>query len=86
MIDYLQLLDQKRNNPSLEEQLHALKEYAAKSGAIIVLLSQIDRTFDLSETSLPNIKDIRLPNPVDLSLFDKRCFLHNGQIQLDVAA
>ena len=86
VIDYLQLLDQKRNNPPLEEQLHALKEYASKSGAIIVLISQIDRTFDLSETSLPSINDVRLPNPVDLSLFDKRCFLHDGQIQIDVAA
>ncbi len=86
VVDYLQLLDQKRSNPPLEEQVQALKEFAIKRGAIVVLISQIDRAFELSSTDMPSIEDIRLPNPVDLSLFDKRCFLHDGEVQIEKAA
>ncbi|WP_029064447.1 DNA helicase [Labrenzia sp. DG1229] len=86
VIDYLQLLDQKRSNPPLEEQVQVLKEFAIKRGAIVVMISQIDRAFELSSTDMPSIEDIRLPNPVDLSLFNKRCFLHDGEVQFATAA
>ncbi|MBY5932434.1 replicative DNA helicase [Tateyamaria omphalii] len=86
VVDYLQLLDQKRSNPPLEEQLLALKKFAIECGSVVVLISQIDRAFELSSSSMPALADIRLPNPVDLSLFDKRCFLHDGQIQIELAA
>ncbi|MCK5499715.1 MAG: DNA helicase, partial [Tritonibacter mobilis] len=86
VVDYLQLLDQKRRNPPLEEQVRALKKFAIECGAVVVLISQIDRTFELTSSNMPTLADIRLPNPVDLSLFDKRCFLHDGQIQVEVAA
>ncbi len=32
--------------------------------------------------ALPDIGDLRLPNLVDLGLFDRACFLHNGAAQL----
>ncbi|XHE59630.1 DNA helicase [Phaeobacter sp. BS52] len=86
VVDYLQLLDQKRSNPPLEEQVRALKKFAIERGAVVVLISQIDRAFELSSSDMPSIEDVRLPNPVDLSLFDKRCFLHNGEIQIEAAA
>lgn len=86
VVDYLQLLDQKRNNPPLEEQVRALKKLAAAKDAIIVVMSQIHRAFDLSDEGMPSMDDIRLPNPVDLSLFDKRCFLNDGDIQIETAA
>ena len=86
VVDYLQLLDQKRSNPPLDEQIRALKSFAAESGAIVVMISQIDCAFDLSSGGLPGIDDVRLPNPADLSLFDKRCFLHDGEIQIEMAA
>lgn len=86
VVDYLQLLDQRRSNPPLEEQVQALKEFAIRRGAIVVLISQIDRAFELSSSDMPNIEDVRLPNPVDLSLFDKRCFLHDGEIRMEKAA
>ncbi|QFT81508.1 replicative DNA helicase [Roseovarius sp. THAF27] len=86
VVDYLQLLDQRRSHPPLEEQIRALKEFAIGRGAIVVLLSQIDRAFELSSRGMPNIENVRLPNPVDLSLFDKRCFLHDGEIRLEKAA
>ena len=85
VIDYLQLLDQRRGNPPLDEQVRALKNFATEYGAIVVMISQVDRAFDLSSSDLPCIDDIRLPNPVDLSLFDKRCFLHDRHYQIDVA-
>ncbi|MFQ1701544.1 DnaB-like helicase C-terminal domain-containing protein [Loktanella agnita] len=85
VVDYLQLLDQKRSNPPLEEQVRALKGFAIECGAVVVLISQIDRAFELSSSNMPTLADIRLPNPVDLSLFDKKCFLHDGQIQMEVA-
>lgn len=86
VIDYLQLLDQKRSNPALEEQVRALKKFAIEREAVVVLISQIDRAFELSSSNMPTLEDIRLPNLVDLSLFDKRCFLHDGQVQIEVAA
>lgn len=86
VVDYLQLLDQKRSNPPLEQQVRALKKFAIEYGAVVVLISQIDRAFELSSSTMPTLADIRLPNPLDLSLFDKKCFLHDGQIQMEAAA
>ena len=63
-----------------------LKEFAIKHGAIVIMISQIDRAFELSSTDMPSIEDIRLPNPVDLSLFNKRCFLNDGEVQFSTAA
>lgn len=85
VVDYLQLLDQKRNNPLLEEQVRALRMFAREHGATIVMISQIDRAFDLKKKGLPDFSDIRLPNPLDLSLFDKICFLHDGKVQIGLA-
>lgn len=80
VIDYLQLLDQKRNRPDLMTQVKALKAFASMRGLILVFLSQIDRSYDGAAKPYPGLADIRLPNPLDLSLFNKACFLHNGEI------
>lgn len=81
VVDYLQLLDQKRVNPDLMEQMRSLRGFGGRRGVIFVFISQIDRSFDLSGRSLPDIGDVRLPNPLDLSLFNKHCFLHNGDVR-----
>lgn len=86
VIDYLQLLDQQRSKPPLSEQLQTLGEFAKHTGVILGIISQIDRSFETEGKRLPDIGDVRLPNFVDLSLFSKACFLHNGEGQLrDVA-
>ncbi|WP_142778935.1 DNA helicase [Agrobacterium sp. T29] len=86
VIDYLQALDQQRSKPVLSEQLRALGDFARRSGCILVFISQIDRSFDPESKRLPDIRDIRLPNFVDLGLFNRACFLHDGEAQLqDVA-
>lgn len=82
VIDYLQVLDQKRDTPPLAEQVQSLKALARNRGLIVVFLSQIDRAFDPVANPLPSLADVRLPNPVDLTLFDKACFLHKGAIQM----
>lgn len=86
VIDYLQILDQKRSNPELDVQVRDLKTLARDTSAIVVALSQIDRAFDPANRPLPQLSDIRLPNPVDLSLFTKACFLHAGTVRLDAVA
>ncbi len=86
VVDYLQLLDQKRANPSLEDQMNTFQRYVRETGAICVVLSQIDRAFELSGKSMPDISDIRLPNPLDLSVFRKSFFLQNGRIKFDQVA
>lgn len=86
VVDYLQLLDQKRANPPLGEQVETLRRFARERGLMLVFLSQIDRSFDPARRPCPDIRDVRLPNPVDLGLFDKRCFLHDGEIRLETAA
>jgi replicative DNA helicase len=83
VIDYLQLLDQKRRNPELPDQISALKAFAGKSGSIIVAISQIDRSFDLRAKPLPELSDVRLPNPLALTLFTKTCFMHEGEVRLE---
>ncbi len=82
VVDYLQLLDQKRENQELSNQVQTLRSLAKKKGLIIILISQIDRSFDQSSKSFPELKDVRLPNPLDLALFSKTCFLNNGEIQI----
>ena len=86
IVDYLQLLDQKRTNPSLDNQMKSLQKFVVDTGATCVVISQIDRSFDLSCKSMPDISDVRLPNPLDLSVFRKLFFLHDGKIRMDQAA
>ena len=90
VIDYLQILDQRRDRPVLQEQVHTLRSYLAESGSIAVGISQIDRdfdrAFDMGGKAMPDVTDVRLPNPVDLSVFTKSCFLHDGRIELSAMA
>ena len=80
LIDYLQLLDQKREHPPLNEQVRRLKSFAQSTGAIVVLLSQIDRSFDVTSRRSPSLDDVRLPNPLELTLFDTSCFVNGGAV------
>jgi len=80
VIDYLQLLDQRRDKPELAKQVSALKAFARNKSLIIVFLSQIDRTFEASSKRVPDLEDVRLPNPLDLHLFDKTCFLNREEL------
>lgn len=80
VVDYLQLLDQKRDTPELETQVRGLKALAGSQGLILVLLSQIHRSYDPSKKPVPDSQDVRLPNPLDLRLFDKTCFLNGGKV------
>lgn len=82
VIDYLQILDQQRHKPDLSQQVTALGEFAQKTGVIFAFISQVDRSFDPDNKRLPDMRDIRLPNLLDLGLFTKACFLHNGEAQL----
>jgi replicative DNA helicase len=86
VIDYLQLLDQRRENPDLNVQVRALKSFARGQGLIVVFISQIDRSYDPSVKPCPDLGDIRLPNPLDLKLFDKTCFLNNSEVRFRAAS
>lgn len=78
-VDYLQLLDQQRNKPSLQQQIEQLKTYAKDKGCIFIFISQIDRAFEQENRMEPNLADVRLPNPLTLNLFNKSFFLHNRE-------
>lgn len=82
VVDYLQLLDQQREKPELMVQIKALKAFAEEKGLTILCISQIDRAFDADSKVCPDLSDVRLPNPLDLSLFSKACFLNNGTVAL----
>ena len=79
IVDYLQLLDQKRENPPLNQQVMALRSFARERGLIFVFLSQIHRSFDGRAKDVPSLADVRLPNPLDLTLFTKACFVHDDR-------
>jgi len=85
VVDYLQLLDQKRGNPELTVQISALKAFAQTRGVILAFISQIDRSYDPATKTCPDLRDIRLPNPLDLSLFSKTCFLNQGEVRFQAA-
>lgn len=82
VVDYLQLLDQKRDNPELKEQMTALRHFARERGLVIVLISQIHRSYDPAAKPFPELADVRLPNALDLTIFDKSCFLNDGEVTL----
>lgn len=81
VIDYLQLLDQRRDTPELQEQVHALKQCAVEQGLIMAVISQVHHSYDPGEKPFPGLEDIRLPNPLDLSVFDKSCFLNGSEVR-----
>jgi replicative DNA helicase len=82
IIDYLQLLDQKRLNASIADQIQRLKDLARERQLIIVCLSQIDRRFDVAKQPFPGFGDVRLPNPLDIGLFNHACFLNRGRLKI----
>jgi len=86
VVDYLQLLDQKRDNPELTVQVRALQSFARDRGLIFVFISQIDRSYDPLKKPCPDLEDVRLPNPLDLGLFTKTCFLNDGEVQFRAAS
>lgn len=81
VVDYLQALDHRRENPDLMVQVSALRQFARERGLILVFISQVDRAYEGSGRSLPDLQDVRLPNPLDLTLFDKTCFLNRGEMR-----
>ncbi|CAH1658886.1 ATPase domain-containing protein [Hyphomicrobiales bacterium] len=85
-VDYLQILDQKRNKPELSEQISALRAFARQTGVILAFISQIDRSYSPDTKPLPDIQDIRLPNRLDVTLFSKACFLHDEKMQFQAIA
>lgn len=85
IVDYLQLLDQKRGNPEIGAQISALKDFARERGLILGFISQIDRSYDPATKPCPDLDDVRLPNPLDLSLFSQACFLNEGEVRFQAA-
>ena len=86
VIDYLQILDQRRHKPELSTQIVVLQGFARKTGIILAFISQIDRSYDPETKPLPDMQDLRLPNEVDVGLFSKACFLHDGKAQFQAIA
>ncbi|MCV0427503.1 MAG: DNA helicase [Roseibium sp.] len=64
VIDYLQVLDQRRSEPELDVQIRQLRRLALRKGIRLVFLSQVHRSFDPDKKQLPGFADLRLPNPV----------------------
>jgi len=58
-----------------------VKLFAQQFGVNIVCISQIDRAYHYPEKKTPTLDDVRLPNPLDLALFDRACFLHEGRFE-----
>jgi replicative DNA helicase len=86
VIDYLQILDQRRTKPPLSDQMRVLQTFARETGTVLGFISQIDRSFDAERGRLPGLHDVRLPNPAPLGLFTKAYFLHAGEARLQKVA
>lgn len=81
VVDYLQILDQDRRLPPLGAQVAALADFARRRGVVVVLIAQIERGF-VGADGPPGWGDVRLPNPVDLDLFDRAVFLQDGAVRV----
>ncbi|MBC98607.1 MAG: DNA helicase [Halobacteriovoraceae bacterium] len=79
VVDYLQLLDEKRINPPLQKQVEKLKKYAKETGCIIIFISQVRREIENQIDKTPRLADIRLPNPLELNLFNKIILLYRKE-------
>lgn len=79
VVDYLQLLDEKRSNPSLQDQVFKLKNYAKEKECIVIFISQINRELENRADKKPTMDDIRLPNPLELKFFNKILLLHKSK-------
>lgn len=86
VVDYLQLLDQKRENPDLMDQVAALQTFARQRAVILVFISQIHWSYDPVQRPCPELSDVRLPNPLDLSLFSRTCFLNGSRMTVSAVA
>ncbi len=42
--------------------------------------------YDFGRRPVPGLGDVRLPNPVDLALFDRTCFLNRGNMEVIATA
>lgn len=80
VVDYLQILDQRRENAPLMDQIKALKAFARERGLIMAFISQIHKSYDAAVRPCPELADVRLPNPLDLTLFQKACFINDGKM------
>jgi len=58
VIDYLQILDQRRSTPPLSEQVEALKTLTRETGVILAAISQIDRSYEPEAASVPGLADL----------------------------
>ena len=83
VIDYLQALDQQRSKPALGEQMQRLVTLARQTGTILGFVAQIDRRFDADGERLPELSDLRLPNPIPADSFTAACFLNAGQMRFE---
>lgn len=83
VVDYLQLLDQKRRHPMLADQVRLLRQLAADRGFVIIALSQVDRSYEETGKTFPDIADLRMPNPFDPKVFTKTCFLNAGAVRFE---
>ena len=87
VIDYLQMLDEKRENDTLQMQVEKLKDYAKIKRCKIIFISQIRREINYKDNKRPTEEDVRLPNPLDTSLFNKLIFLYredNKSLDIEV--
>lgn len=79
VVDYLQLLDEKRSNPPLEEQVLKLKKFAKEKECVVIFISQLKREVESRAGGRPLLEDVRLPNPLDLKFFNKIIMLHKRE-------
>jgi replicative DNA helicase len=77
VVDYLQLLDEKKTNPSLQDQVEMLKNFAKEKECIVIFISQLRRELENKIDQTPTMEDIRLPNPLELKFFNKIILLKN---------
>ncbi|MEZ0225233.1 MAG: DNA helicase [Alphaproteobacteria bacterium] len=83
VVDYLQLLDQRRSNAPVQEQVQELKDFAKDKGCTVIFLSQIMREIELKADRRPTIEDIKIVNPMDLQNFNKIILLYKEEERPD---
>lgn len=79
VIDYLQMLDVKASNPSLQVQVEKLKNFAKEKECVVIFISQLNKEIEGKSDLKPVLDDIRLSGDVELKFFNKIILLHKAK-------
>lgn len=77
------MLDYRRTNHRLAQQLATLRRFADKSSALVMLIAPVHHEFESQNKQMLTVDDVRCFNPVDFAVLDKSLCIHRSRRSSD---